>query len=128
MKEEKKEPQKQPEQEIENEPELESQPEQKSKGEEEAKELAKAVQEDKIAPRKVRVAIKSLPYNGRYGAKYRAHSVQEIDEDEALQLIEAGIADPFSGISKTNFGKIETQSLDVTKLAEGVKSAQLGKA
>lgn len=125
MKDEKKEAQKpeaKEDQEIEKQEEQEAKPDLSA-----AAEIAKEVKEDKIAPRKVRVVIKSLPYNGRYGSQYRAHSIQEIDEEEAERLVEAGIADYYSAVSKSNFGKIETQSLDVTKLAEGVRSAQLGK-
>ena len=41
----------------------------------------------------MRVLIKALPYQGRYGSPYPAHSVQDLDEDEARELVRAGIAE-----------------------------------
>lgn len=43
--------------------------------------------------KKVTIHIKSLPYAGRYGSEYRANTIVSVDEDEALQLVEAGLAD-----------------------------------
>ena len=61
------------------------------------------------------VVIKSLPYNGRYGFRYRQHSVQVLDADEAAELVKAGIAD-YHGDSIPK--RVETMTLDPAKGAE----------
>lgn len=53
--------------------------------------------------KKVTIRIKSLPYNGRYGFVYRENTVQSVDEDEALELIDAGIADFHEGKTREFF-------------------------
>jgi hypothetical protein len=47
--------------------------------------------------KKRRIAIKSLPFSGRYGSTYRAHSVVVADADEARELVEAGHASYIDG-------------------------------
>lgn len=62
---------------------------------------------------KVTIFIKSLPYNGRYGFRYRANSVQSVDADEAEQLVEAGIADYHEGTKTVHNQVVETAMLNV---------------
>lgn len=74
---------------------------------------------------KEKIIIKSLPYNGRYGYRYRANSVQEVDADEALQLIEAGIAD-YHYASKDHFPKMEEQPISQLELIAAQQEAVSG--
>jgi len=91
-----------------------------------SEDLASVFTTEEEGPKTLRVWIKEQPYNGRYGHAYRLNSVQDLPVEEARKLIKDGCAIPYSGISKENFGKIETQTLDVRKIGQGIKSAMVG--
>lgn len=66
---------------------------------------------------KVRIHLKTLPYHGRYGY-YRPHSLLELEEDEARDLVLAGHAEYVSG------EPVETASKEVEKPSGGIKLSE----
>lgn len=67
------------------------------------------------------ISIKSMPYNGRYGFKYRPFSIVECDADEAAELVREGIADYHDHtIDARNEIELKPNPITVEEMAQAV--------